>query len=245
MTLLEEEDSSEFVVQSEMIPKIREFHTSESSQLTTKLLHAKRQDGRPAFNPIDLSRLSISSSNVEDEQNIRYFLQNVKSLEELHLSVRDFWTLVGPNGESYMGLHDILSPSARTLKVLDLTGDLYCDEVFLVPSGLCEELEAMAGHYNVLETLSYKVHLLGGDTTENFIRSIILNMEEVLVKPGWSALKQASFEFSLEYWGRMNFTKLSEALQIPPDQYQQYFNTSKLEFVSKPSHVVKYKFKSD
>jgi hypothetical protein len=40
----------EVVVQSEMMPKIREFHTSGSALLTTKLLHAKKQDGQPAFN---------------------------------------------------------------------------------------------------------------------------------------------------------------------------------------------------
>jgi hypothetical protein len=48
------EDSSFEIVQSEMMPKIREFHTSESSGPTMMLLHAKLQDGRPAFNFMDL-----------------------------------------------------------------------------------------------------------------------------------------------------------------------------------------------
>ena len=41
----EEDGSLEIVVQSEMMPKIHEFHTSESDLLTTILLHAKKQDG--------------------------------------------------------------------------------------------------------------------------------------------------------------------------------------------------------
>ena len=66
----EEDVSSEIVV--EMMPKIREFHTSHSSLLTTKLLHAnlKRQDGRPAFNFMDLRQLSMSFTQSEDDRNI-------------------------------------------------------------------------------------------------------------------------------------------------------------------------------
>ena len=69
-----------------MMPKIREFQTSASPLLTTKLLHAKKQDGRPAFNFTDLRRLSTS---LEDERNLRYLLQNAPVLEKLHLSALD------------------------------------------------------------------------------------------------------------------------------------------------------------
>ena len=71
------EEDFEFVVQSEM-PRIREFRTSESPLLTAKLLHAKRQGGRPAFDFIDLGRLSMPFTWAEDERNIQYLLQNVK-----------------------------------------------------------------------------------------------------------------------------------------------------------------------
>ena len=54
----------EIVVESEMMPQIREFHTSGSSLSTTKLLHAKMQDGRPAFNFMDLRRLWIFFDGV-------------------------------------------------------------------------------------------------------------------------------------------------------------------------------------
>ena len=74
-------------VQSETMPQIREFHTSHSSSPTMKLLHVKRQDGRPAFNFIDFRRLEISFTYPNDEQNLQYLLQNAKLLEELHLSV--------------------------------------------------------------------------------------------------------------------------------------------------------------
>ena len=75
-------DSSEIVVQSDM-PKIREFHTSESSLLTSKLLHAEleRQDGRPALDVMNLRRLSMFSRWSEDEQNIRYLLPNAELLK--------------------------------------------------------------------------------------------------------------------------------------------------------------------
>ena len=91
--------------------KICEFHTSYSSLLTMKLLHDKRQDGRPAFNFADLRQLPISFSCSEDKRNIRYLLQNAKLLEKLRLLYAADRSLVG-----------VLCPShgACTLKVLDL-----------------------------------------------------------------------------------------------------------------------------
>ena len=65
---------------------------------------------------MDLRRFSISFTRFEDEQNVRYVLQNAKLLERLHLSV-----------DSNLGfkLVGLLSPSTPTLKVLDLTVFLY------------------------------------------------------------------------------------------------------------------------
>ena len=224
--LLEEGPDSEFVVQSEMLPKLRQFHTSDSSLLTTKLLNAKMQDGQPAFNFVDLRRLSLSSDEFEDDWNNRFLLQNVKLLEKLHFSFG--------HGGRLVGLHDLLSPSAPTLKVLDLTVFLF-DEVL---SELCVELVAMAGH-NMLEALSFEVRI-HVDDIENCIRSIIEEVEKVLVEPGWSALRHVSFEFSFGYWGksREKVTKLSEALlHYLPDKYP---NFSKLEFVAiNSSYVIK------
>jgi hypothetical protein len=159
------EDGFFEIVQSEMTPKIREFNTSESDLLKTKLLHAKKQDGRPAFNFMDLRRLSMSFSWSEDEQ---YLLQTAKLLEELHLLVRC--------GRNLVGLHDILSP---TLKVLDLTVYLYdSPPFFLRHGGLCEELEALAGlQNNMLEALSFEIHVEHGLETEDFIGSIIQKLE--------------------------------------------------------------------
>ena len=53
-----------------MMPIIREFRTSESTMLTTKLLHAKTQDGRPAFNFVDIRILSIYLVRADDEWNL-------------------------------------------------------------------------------------------------------------------------------------------------------------------------------
>jgi hypothetical protein len=86
---LEGDDSPEIVVQSEMMPKIREFHTSNSCLLMTKLLHAKREDGRPAFNFTDLRRLSMNFAKLEDKRNIRYLLQNPSYLKNSIYSLND------------------------------------------------------------------------------------------------------------------------------------------------------------
>ena len=219
-----DEDPSEIVMLSEMMPKIREFHTSDSAVLTTKLLHAKRQDGRPAFNFMDLRQVSMSFTQVKDEQNIRYLLQNATLLDKLHLSIDSSRSLVG------LQVRDLLYPSARSLKVLDFTVCLY-DECSALPlAGLCEELEAMAGH-NMLEALSFEVHVDGHETKE-FIGTIIQNMEKVLVKPGWSALTQVSFEISIAccWVSRETSAELSESLQSLPDKYLSHL--SKLESIA-------------
>ena len=217
---VEEDGLPDIVVQSEMMPKIREFRTSDSSVLTMKLLHSKMQDGRPAFNFTDLRQLSVSLNVFLDELNIRYILQNAKLLEKLRLSVGLHQSLVG--------LHDILFLGARTLKVLDLTVSLYNDSVPLLPlAGLCEELAAMAGH-NILEALFLDVHVEGHETEES-IGSIIQYVEKALVKPGWSALKQVSIKVSIACClvSTEVSAKLSEALQSLPDKYLSHF--SKLE----------------
>jgi hypothetical protein len=209
----EEDAFPEIDIQSEMMPKIREFRTSGSQLLTTKLLHAKGQDGRPAFNFMDLRRLSTSFYHPEDKQNTRYLLQNAKLLEKLDLSLE--------GGRSIAGLHDILSPSARTLKFLDLNVFLYDSDH--PGQELAEELEAMAGH-NVLQALSFKVYVdvRNGHATEEFIGSFFQRVEKVLVEPGWSALRQVSIEVIITCWpseSREDSEKLSEELQSLPDKY--------------------------
>ena len=219
---LEEDGPSEIVVQSEIMPKIREFRTSDSTLLTRKLLHAKRQDGRPASNFMDLRQVSMDFRWSEDEQNIRYLLQNAKLLEKLSLRVDCRRSLVG--------LRDILFPSARTLKVLELTVSLYDESGSLPLAGLCEELEAMAGH-NMLEALSIEVNVEGHES-ENSIGTIIQDVGKVLVKPGWSALRQVSFEVSIACClvSTEDSAALSEALQSLPDKYLSHL--SKLESIA-------------
>ena len=107
MTYIDPPPEKEIVVQSEMMPKLREFHISNSFDMTMRLLHAKRQDGRPAF---DIMNLRLFSSCLDNRWDLRYLLQNAKLLERLHLTVECEETLEG--------LHEVLSASARTLKVL-------------------------------------------------------------------------------------------------------------------------------
>ena len=96
---------------------------------------------------LDDSRCLYTQS--EDEQNLRYLLQNAKLLGKLDLSV--------------LSDRDLVDLPPPTLKVLNLTVSLYSDSYPLPLARLCNELEAMAGH-NILEALSLKVHLEGHET---------------------------------------------------------------------------------
>ena len=71
----------------------------------------------------------------------------------------------------------------------------------------------MAGR-NMLEALSFEVLVIGHETAD-FIGSIIQQVERVLVKPEWSALKQVSIKVSIEGWRVTGVVvaKLFEALQ--------------------------------
>ena len=216
-----EEHSSEIVILSETTPKIREFRTKLSIQVTTKLLHAKRQDGQPAFDFTNLRRLFV---RLGDERNIQYLLQNAKSLEKLHL-------LVGPV-HGLLRLRDILSSGARALKALGFTvcASLLYDSLNLRLAGLCEGLEAMAGH-NMLEALSFDLRVDDQDETEDSIGSELQKMENVLVKPGWSSLRQVSFKITLIHWGTGPNLELYKTLeQTLPDKYLNHL--SKLESVT-------------
>ena len=214
--------------QSGMMPKLREFHTSSSDTMTSRLFHARGQDGRPAFNFRDLRGLSMPfTDSEEDKSNIRSFLQNAKLLERLHLYIRD---------RSLVELHDIFSSTAHTLKVLDFTVSLYDRQIQVFLGGICEELEALAGH-NMLEALSFKVLVLvDSSDTENFIGSTIQEVEKVLVKPGWSALRRVSFEVScstrnsLRWVDRASWSKLQQFLDSLLDKYLSHL--SKLDFVA-------------
>jgi len=211
---LEEDKILEAVVQS--MPRIREFHTLGSALPTKKLLHAKGKDGQLAFNFVDLRRLSIC---FEDEQNIRYLLQNANLLEELHLSVR--------YEQGFVRLHDVLSSSARTLKVLGLSVNNDHGPVHVMLADFCEDLKAVAGH-NMLKALSFEAIVDDGFDTEDSIGSVVQDVEKVLVKPGWSALRWVSFKFEIR--DSDSGTNLYEPLQSLPDKYLSHL--SKLESVA-------------
>ena len=99
-----------------------------------------------------------------------------------------------------MGLHEILSPRARTLKVLDFTVSFNEFPDLPLPLRLCDELEAMARH-NILEALSFEVDVdSDGYKTEKLIGSKIQNAVKVPVKLGWSAfVTTGSFKDSIAW----------------------------------------------
>ena len=216
-----EEDDSFEIVQSETAPKLREFHTLMSSLLTTKLLNTKRQDGRPAFDFTDLKQLSMQ---LENESKFRYLMQSAESLETLHLKLeRDI------DRYSLSKFHDILSLRSSTLKVLDLT--VYLNTL----ADLCEELEAMGGD-NILEALSFNVHIEDLET-EDYIGSRVQEVEKVLVRPGWSALRQVSIKIRISCGSKEVKARLVEELQSLPGKYLSHL--SKLESVAFNYSVVR------
>jgi hypothetical protein len=166
----------------------------------------------------------MNFTEVDDERNnIRYLLQNVKLLEKFHLTVEEA-------GWSFVELLDMLSLSARTLKILDLKLSFLDNPPVPQPlGGLCE---AMAGH-NTLEALSLEVELFHESIeTHDFIGSTFQDVEKVLVKPGWSALRQVSFKVSITFCNisRADRAKFLEALQSLPDNYLSHL--PKLESVA-------------
>ena len=194
-------------VKSEMMPKIRELHTSGSHQLMMNWLVTEGQDGQPVFNFMYLRHLSMSIISFEDKRSIKCLLQNAKLLERFHLSV-----------ESGRSLGGVLSTCTPTLKVLELSVSLYHYGVPR-PIGLCEDLEVMAGH-NTLEALFFEASIESAVDVRrklDFIGSTIEKVESVLVKPGWSALRQFSIKLLVESRGESE--EISEALQSLPDIY--------------------------
>ena len=84
----------------------------------------------------------------------------------------------------------------------------------------------MAGH-NILEALSFQIGVaVVYDATEDFVGSTIQKVENVLVKPGWSGLRQVSFKLQINW----NSRRLCEALQSLPDKYLSHL--PKLESVA-------------
>jgi len=84
----------------------------------------------------------------------------------------------------------------------------------------------MAGH-NMLEALSFDSEVeeaVYWPETEYFTGSLIQKLEEILVKPGWSALRQVSFKVSCPDRSKI------DALRSLPDKYLSHL--PKLESVA-------------
>jgi hypothetical protein len=109
----------------------------------------------------------------------------------------------------------LLPLSAHTINFLDLAAPLVDYTLGLPLAGLCEELEAMAGH-NILEALSILIRVDRLETKES-IGSIIQKVGKVLVKPGWSALRHVSFKVSIACCGmpRDYIVELLELQSLP------------------------------
>jgi hypothetical protein len=86
----------------------------------------------------------------------------------------------------------------------------------------------MAGH-NILEALSFEFHV-DAHETEDSVGPDIQRVEKVLLKPGWSALRQVSFKIKItSCWGYR--TELYNVLaRSIPDKYLNHL--SKLESVA-------------
>ena len=87
----------------------------------------------------------------------------------------------------------------------------------------------MAGH-NMLEALSLEVKVhFHVPLVSSFVGPMIEEVEKVLVKPGWSALKKVSIKVSIKCCPEST-TKVSEALQSLLDKSLGHL--SKLESVA-------------
>ena len=84
----------------------------------------------------------------------------------------------------------------------------------------------------MLEAFTLRVEINSDDSisTESFIGSIFEKVENILVKPGWSALRRVSFKLLTSGWDQGIATRLCEALQSLPDKYLSHL--SKLESVT-------------
>lgn len=217
----EEFSPSEIIIQSSRSPSIHEFHSFFSTLFTTKLLYAIRHDGQAAF---DFTNLRVLYICLSDEWNVRHLLQLTTSLEELHLSH-------GP-AQCLLTIHDIFSTSAVALKVLSFTvsSGLYGNHLNERLIGLCEGLEAMLVGNNVLETLSFEFHV-DKQETEDSIGPELQSIENVLVKPGWFALRKVSFKITFIQYETGPSLRLHKALsQTIPHKYLSQL--SKLESVA-------------
>lgn len=97
---------------------------------------------------------------------------------------------------------------------------------------------------NVLEALTFAVEVDGYET-EEYIGSIVQKVEEVLIKPGWSALRQVTFKVEIACClvPREDSAKLSEVVQSLPDKYLS--RLSKQFEVNYSAFVVKCAFGGD
>jgi hypothetical protein len=122
-----------------------------------------------------------------------------------------------------------------------LTVPLYDDSLALPLAGLCEELEAMVGHI-MLEALSFVVivYFYNVYRREDSIGPIIQKVENVLVKPGWSALRWISFKLLLSRSNRGDYStaELCEALQSLPDKYLSHLSKLKSVAFNYSAYVV-------
>ena len=119
------------------------------------------------------------------------------------------------------GLYHDLFYSARTLQVLCLAIE-FNDGFFIE---LCEELEAIARR-NWLESLSLEFQVVGIEP-EEIIGSAFQKVEQILVKPGWSALRRVSFQVSVR---RSDSEMVVQSLNSLPDKYLSHL--PKLESVA-------------
>ena len=82
----------------------------------------------------------------------------------------------------------------------------------------------------MLEALSFDILVDEGET-EDFVGSQAQRVEEVLIKPGWSALRQVSFKITIACCGG-NDSELYKALLLQsfPDKYLSHL--SRIESVA-------------
>ncbi|KAF8808939.1 hypothetical protein BYT27DRAFT_7188471 [Phlegmacium glaucopus] len=172
-------------LQSSQTPRILHFRNDSSQTAVGRLLQARWRDGRSVLDFTHLKRLFLDFDMFEDVQVTQELFENVKHLEELLINVQ-------VNTQSLAGLSEMISSNARNLRSLEVMSVFKSRRSHALMIGLCEELEALTGN-NVLQFLKI-TFVMDGCESRTLVETAFGRLEEVLMDPGWSALKCVSIE---------------------------------------------------
>ncbi|KAF8968041.1 hypothetical protein BDZ97DRAFT_1916270 [Flammula alnicola] len=190
-----------------------------SATVTKKILEAKRSDGQPIFDLTNLKQFSGHCETREDMNVALSIMRRSHHLTMIHLKFDEQF--------SFFGFAGMIASSINTLKKLRL--ETRIDDEHVDPlSGLCDELETMAGK-NVLESLEICVNVeldTYCKTGDEWGR-----LDKILGKSGWSALKRVSLDITIWSYARPEDDDLVRILgTLPQRQFPSLSSSKAIDF---------------